>query len=389
MAESKKKYRMKDGIIQRGKDCWAFVVRVPDPTRFGRTKQHWISGFDSRQSAKIARDRHRVSIAHGDFVAPDKVTVGDFLIKWLELHRPAIKPTTAEGYAGSIRLYLVPELGHVPLQKLRPSHIQEFYNKLLTTPGCKGKALSKRTVEQAGAILRIALKYAVDVEGLLSSNVALKVKLPRATSPKVDPWSLQELKTFFDMARSHRLFFFWWLGAFTGGRRGELLALRWSDFNDTSVNISKSRTTAGREIVELSTTKGGHNGRREVELDPETLDEFRAHRRRMIAERLALGIPWDESGYVFTQENGDPLGITTPSDVFRKVSKRAGLRLIRLHDLRHLHATELLELGTDLATVAQRLGHRDAMVTATVYAHVTKRQAQNASTRFADAFTQA
>ena len=86
------------------------------------------------------------------------------------------------------------------------------------------------------------------------------------------------------------------------------------------------------------------------------------------------------------REDGLPVDLHTPTHVFTKLSKRAGLRPIRLHDLRHLHATELLRLGEPLHVVAQRLGHRDAMVTATVYAHVTDQQAETASGRFANAF---
>ena len=124
-------------------------------------------------------------------------------------------------------------------------------------------------------------------------------------------------------------------------------------------------------------------------LDPATVEQFSAHRRRQVAERLAIGELWNETGYVFVQENGLPLYPNTPSTVFRKIIKSAGFRPTRVHDLRHLHATELLEQGEQLHVVAERLGHRDAMVTATIYAHVTNRQAETASQRFASAFSNA
>jgi integrase len=168
-----------------------------------------------------------------------------------------------------------------------------------------------------------------------------------------------------------------------------LLALRWSDFDGSYITITKSRTKAGNKIVELPTTKGGNNGQRRVKLDPTTIEQFNAHRKRQITERLALGELWNEKGYVFVQENGLPLYPNTPSTVFRKLIKRAGFRATRVHDLRHLHATELLEQGEQLHVVAERLGHRDAMVTATIYAHVTSRQAETASNRFANAFANA
>ena len=156
------------------------------------------------------------------------------------------------------------------------------------------------------------------------------------------------------------------------------------DFDGKAITISASRGKLG----EKSSTKGGH-GQRRVPLDPETIVQFNAHRKRQYEERLAFGEYWQETGYVFVQENGVLLDAGTPSYLFRKLAKQAGLRLVRLHDQRHLHATELLRLGEPLHVVANRLGHRDAMVTATIYAHVTSEQAETASTRFADASAKA
>jgi integrase len=144
---------------------------------------------------------------------------------------------------------------------------------------------------------------------------------------------------------------------------------------------------AGNEVVEQNTTKGGTNGQRRIVLDPETITELKAHKKRLMDEAqkgLSLGY-WNNSGYIFVQENGLPIDPHTPGHLFQKISRKAGLRPIRFHDLRHLHATELLRLGEPLHVVAQRLGHRDAMVTATIYAHVSDQQAETASSKFANA----
>ena len=275
--------------------------------------------------------------------------------------------------------------GSLKLQDLRPMHVEKLYQELLTKPGINGRVLSPRSVLYVGTILKTALKYAVDVEGSLTNNPASKVKPPRATNKSFTPWTLGELNTFLDEARSHRLYFFFRLSAFTGARRGELCALRWSDFDGKAITISKSRTQLEGASLEQGSTMGGMNGQRRVPLDPETIEQFNAHRKRQYVERLALGENWQETGYVFVQENGLPLYPGTPSDLFKKILKKAGLRPTRLHDQRHLHATELLRLGEPLHVVADRLGHRDAMVTATIYAHVSSEQAETASTRFADA----
>jgi integrase len=378
------KNRLKNGIVFSGRS-WSYVLRVPDPVT-GKTKPQWVGGFESEKSAKLARDKARVSLSTSNYVSPNKITLGEYLTTWInEVHANQLKATTLERYKRVINRYLIPELGAIKLQDLRPSHVQGLYSNLLTRSTVTGNPLAPQTVTLIGAVLKKAIKYAVDVEGLIAVNPVNRVPLPKGKGSIPTPWSIQELNTFLDVARSHRLFFFFRLSAFTGARRGELLALKWSDFDGSAITISKNRITAGKEVIEQNSTKGGTNGQRRVPLDKETIELFNVHRVNQIKERMALGEFWQETGYVFVQESGLPLYPHTPSDLFKKLLIKAGLRPTRLHDQRHLHATELLRLGEPLHVVANRLGHRDAMVTATIYAHVSDQQAETASSTFANA----
>jgi len=377
------KNKVKNGIVFTGKG-WSYVLRVPD-IKTGKTKPKWVGGFESERLAKIARDKARVAIANRDYATPGKLTVGDFLLSWIDNHEKRLKPTTAHKYRQLIRLYLIPQLGSVKITDLRPTHIENFYSYYITNHGVNGQVLAPSTVAQCGAILKKALKYGVEVEGLISFNPATRVPLPKGAGKSNNPWSMDELNDFLDVASAHRLFFFFRLSAFTGARRGELLALRWSDFDGKSITITKSRLEVAGVAFEQLSTKGGSNGQRRVILDSETIDLFNSHRKRQLQERILIGEHWQDGDFVFTQENGLPLDPGTPSHLFGKMIKKAGLRNIRLHDLRHLHATELLRLGEPLHVVAQRLGHRDAMVTATIYAHVSNEQDETASQKFANA----
>lgn len=378
------KDKVKNGIVFTGRS-WSYVLRVPD-TNTGKTKPQWVGGFDSEKAAKLARDKARVSLSTSNYVSPNKLTLGEYLTTWInEVHANQLKASTLERYKRVINRYLIPELGAIKLQDLRPSHVQGFYTSLLTRSTVTGNPLSPQTVTLIGAVLKKAIKYAVDVDGLIAVNPVNRVPLPKGKGCIPAPWSIQELNTFLDVARSHRLFFFFRLSAFTGARRGELLALKWSDFDGTAITISKNRLMAGNQVIEQNSTKGGTNGQRRVPLDRETIELFNVHRVNQLKERMALGENWQETGYVFVQENGLPLYPHTPSDLFKKLLNKAGLRPTRLHDQRHLHATELLRLGEPLHVVANRLGHRDAMVTATIYAHVSDQQAETASSTFANA----
>jgi integrase len=267
------------------------------------------------------------------------------------------------------------------LSKLMPSDIERYYASALNKVGRYGKTLSRRTVELHGTILRQSLKYAVNTEGLLAVNQASKVSLITPDTQTPIPWSKTELKTFLYVARPHRLFFYLWLMAYTGACRGELLALKWTDFDGKRIAITKSGRMTG-------ITKGG-DGKRYIKLDPDTLKEWYAHLDRQGKELDDMGEAWTETGYVFVREDGKPIDEGTVTRLFSKLLKRAGLRHNRLHDLRHYHATELLRLGTPLHVVSKRLGHATTSVTADIYAHVTDEQADNASITFADSLNSA
>ena len=368
---------MRDGIVKRG-NSYSYVV-----TKDG--KNYWKGGFETKAAAKAARARALVSLSDRNFIEPAKVTLGDFLTSWIEIHARSVKESTAASYRANITNYLIPRLGHLKVQEIRPSDLERYFGELSASGGRNGQALSAQTVTYNAAILKKALKYAVDVEGLIANSPASKVTIVRGAAKRRGVWSFEELEVFLTGMKSHRLFLFFHLAAFTGARRGELLALRWTDFDGKALAISKSRVTAGSATVEQNTTKGGENGQRRVLLDPQTVEEINAHRKRQIEERLLLGSHWIDSGYIFVQEDGNPLYVSTPTAIFRKWAQKMELRDMNLHGLRHLHATELLRLGEQLHVVAQRLGHRDAMVTATIYAHVTNEQGETAASRFAEA----
>ena len=107
--------------------------------------------------------------------------------------------------------------------------------------------------------------------------------------------------------------------------------------------------------------------------------------KRQFEERLKAGSLWNETSYIFATEFGEPINYGTPTQLFTKIKNRLNLPEQRFHDLRHFHATQLLKAGTPLHVVAHRLGHRDPMVTATTYAHITADQAVNVSVVFAKA----
>jgi len=272
------------------------------------------------------------------------------------------------------------------LTQIRPSHLQKLYMEISEHGGVNGEPLSARTVSYSAAILKKAFGYAQDVEGILSTNPALKVPVPKGAPKQNEPYSPHQIRIILEEFKNHRLSALFRLAIYTGARKGELLALQWADldFENMKLTISKNRIYINGKNLVQNSTKGGE-GRRTISVDPETMDVLRDHRKRQFEERLLAGSVWEETGYIFVTETGRPIDYGTPTQLFAKIRKRLGLPDQRFHDLRHFHATQLLRAGTPLHVVAHRLGHRDAMVTATTYAHVTSDQEVNASITFAKA----
>ena len=207
-------------------------------------------------------------------------------------------------------------------------------------------------------------------------------------------WTAKQLRLFLDMAKTHRLFAFYHLAAYTGARRGELLNLRWHDVDLASgeVQINGSTAVVGGARIE-GTTKSGRS--RTVSIDEGTAQVLREHRARQAGERLTAGPQWTGSDqYMFTTVWGSPVHPDTVSSLMTDLinTYNAAVRTdgagellphARLHDLRHFHATTLLLAGVPVHVVAARLGHADPSITLRVYAHVIRDQVAAAADIFA------
>jgi integrase len=385
--------RLRDGVIKRGAS-WSYVIRVPDPAT-GVNKPRWVGGFATEDDAKAARDEARVRARRGEYVNRSVSTVADYLAEWAEAHASTVKPKTLAGYRHDIDHYIVPRIGRLRLQALRPAVISKLYRDLAEHGGRNGQPLSVSTVSHIHRTLRKALADAVDVEQVLAVNPAARSKRPRLSSVEpVQIWTVDQLGSFLTAARSHRLFAFYRLAAYTGARRGELLYLRWQavDLDAAEVTFGGSTAVVRGQRVE-GTTKGGRS--RTVSIDQDTVAVLREHHRQQAEERLAARSAWnDNGGLVFASRWGEPLYPDTVTALMTKLinghnksaaAKASPLPHARLHDLRHLHATTLLLAGVPVHVVAARLGHADPAVTLRVYSHVLREHATSVGDIFAQA----
>ena len=320
----------------------------------------------------------------GDYRAPDKITVGDYLLhRWLPSKRTRVKPSTANSYERNIRLHINPNIGAIPLQRLQPEDLDELYVKLLTDGKRNGGGggLSAKSVRNIHATLQSALSDAAR-KGTVVRNVADTADPPSISRSgrSICVWTGDHLRCFLDAMADHELHALYLLAATTGMRRGEIAGLLWHN-----VDLDAARLTINQQIVSvqyqlIESDLKTPTSRRNIDLDPRTVAELRHHRRRQLEARMATGQRGDD-GYVFAKPDGSPIHPDLISQTFERAVAKLDVPRIRLHDLRHTHATILLQQNVHPKVVSERLGHASVAFTMTVYQHVMPGlQAQAAST---------
>jgi integrase len=233
----------------------------------------------------------------------------------------------------------------------------------------RGRPIAPSTVARFLAVLRSALGTAVKTRRL-AHNPAQHIELPEYRRPEIRPWSPAETGQFLDAVRGERLAALYELMLLEGLRRGEACGLRWADVDLAAgtVRVRHNRVeAAGRVVENAPKTRAGE---RHVELGTQSVQVLIAWQGRQAIEHVELGLAWTDTGHVFTREDGLPLRPENVSREFKRLTAAAGLRPIRLHDLRHLSASLSIAAGVRPEVVSKRLGHSATRITTDLYGHL-------------------
>ncbi len=371
----------------RARTLWYVVVDI-GRTSGGRRRQKWHGSFPTRKAAEAARAELVAEIHRGTYVEPAKVTLESWVREvWLPSMRSQVKPSTWDSYSRNLELHLLPRLGHRLLRDLTPPLLNAAYGDLLESgrKNAGGGGLSAKTVRYLHTTLHKCLADAVDA-GLLGANPAARARPPKpgkATTAELRFWTPEQLRAFLTIVAGTRLEAAWHLAAMTGMRRGEVLGLRWSD-----VDLDASRLTVRHTMISVAyevreSTPKSHKAR-VVDLDRSTVRQLEVHRFRQQAERDEWGVDYQHLDLVFCRENGSPLHPDTFSQSFERTVARSDLPRIRLHDLRHTHATIALRAGVPVKVISERLGHESPAFTMKQYAHALPGMQAEAAGQIAD-----
>ncbi|MFJ3924154.1 tyrosine-type recombinase/integrase [Streptomyces sp. NPDC090022] len=383
-------------VYQRKDGRWEAAGYVLAP---GNTRKR-IRVYGTTRKDALAKLTEKIAASNRGLPVPSaQGSVAAYLTYWLEnvaVHH--LRENTHTRYTACVHRYLIPGLGKKKLTKLTAKDVRTWLNQLRTTcqccvcgidarrdhphccaaGQCCNKQLSPLTLTYIHSVLKSALEHAVREEEI-PRNVARNVRTGTPRPRRFEPLTADEARQLLTTAQGHRLHALFELALHTGLRKGELLGLRWEDLDlgagTAAIRRTLQRTTAGGLTTLPTKTRASE---RRIALPARCLQSLKLHHEQQQRERAAAGIAWQRSGHVFTTVQGGPIDPTNLTRAFTTLLRKAGLRRIRFHDLRHSAATLLLEQGVELVVIKELLGHAHIGVTATVYAHVRLRLQRDA-----------
>lgn len=333
----------------------------------GKRKRKPVYGRTQKE-VRQKLDELKQQLAQGT-LSDKKLTVKEYLERWLTEKARQVKPRTMEIYTHCVNAHIVPRIGRLQLAKLTPMNVQTMVGSIADEVGVSSANKSRTVLFSA---MRQALRWQLVIHNPVEAVDTLKER-----KREMVLWTAQEAVRFLETAQAHRLYALFYLAMTTGLRRGELLGLMWSDIRGDMLNVRRSLTlVAGKPTV---TTPKTYKATRWVALSPDVLDILEAHRQRQQAEMAFLGAAWPESGLVFTSEVGTPYNPHNVARLRKQLMRDAKVPLVRLHDLRHLHASLAIKGGMDPKMLADRLGHAKASFTMDVYTHLFDEQRANSA----------
>lgn len=364
-----------EGTISGPRKDGRYVGAFYAPTSAGTVKRVYVYGrtFDEARENLI---REQAKVNSGIPVPATSWKLGPYLDYWLEhVVKPTRRPATVSLYETCIRLHLKPGLGRHELRRLSVAAVQRFLNGKLREikPG-----ESIRLVHVLRQVLSAALSRAVREE-LVPRNVARLVELPPWEPAEVIPWSAAEALAFLAAAKSDQLYPAFVFLLLYGMRRGEVLGLRWSDFDGDTIHVRQQVQRIKGEL--LTGPVKTRAGKRDLPLLGLADEALMIRRGTQFLDCEKFGDAWTDTGLVFTTRTGLPVEPRNLNRSFERICDDNGIRRVKVHALRHTAASLLKVLGVPLKDAQVILGHANASTTQQIYTHVDQAAMREAITR--------
>lgn len=358
---------MRGHLEARGVATWrAKVFLGQDVNGRQRYLTRTIHGTKREADAQLRQLILEAGLAH----ETSHATMEDLAAKWLELASETLSPSTLREYRRLLEKIILPQFGSVKVRAIRSSDLDTFYGSLRRS-GVSGRPLSAQSVHHVHALIRRLLNQALKW-GWILTNPALNASPPRVDRVELEVPDVETVTQIINFAqeRNPDIACFLRLAAVTGARRGELCAIRWRDFDKKGTLSIKHSIVDGRndELIEKGTKT---HASRKVVIDAMTMRVIDSQRERGEERSKECGRKFSRNDFVFASslDGSVPWRPHRVTLAFKRLCDELGIDGVRLHDLRHFTATQMLASGVPVKTVAGRLGHANAATTLNVYAH--------------------
>ena len=370
-------YKLKDGTKR-----YKVRVYIGIDSLTGKQQEIVRKGFKSRKEATLAEARLKLEYEEKTFNAKNnKYTFQQIYELFLVEHKNTVKSGT---YATTVRyakLHILPKIANKKIDSFTVLDCQKLVNQW---------AEYFNSAKYPKGIAQQVFDYAIKMN-IITDNPMRKVKLPKRKETINDVnkfYNTHELKHFFDCVKDYgnmKYLAFFRLLAFTGMRKGEALALNWSDidFEKKVVHITKGVVLDENEIPMISTTKTKKSVRT-VSLDDESLAILKKWKIEQAKELMSIGInSLNKHQLLFTYDANKLYRPSYSNCWLEQIIKKYNLKKITMHGFRHSHCSLLFEMETPIQVVQERLGHTNIKTTMDIYTHVTEKQRDNIAENFA------
>ena len=350
-------------IRKRGTNTWQLVYDAPRG-RDGERRQRYETIHGTKRQAERRLTQILDSLSRDRYVEPTKLSMAQFLERFLEDYAVLrCRPRTIEGYENIIRVHLMPEIGHIPVSQLSVLDLQRYYAGRLAI------GLASMTILHHHRLIHRALAIAVSWD-ILNQNPADRVTPPAPDPSRARSLTLEEVHRILEASHPTPYFLPTHLALYAGLRRGEVLGLRWADIdlerNFLKVDLTLLRVRGKGHIWGPPKSKGSS---RRVAISSATLSRLEHQRDLQRSGYSARGIGLEQADQVCGLPDGRLMKPDALSHAFNRIVRGCGIQA-RFHDLRHTHASFLLNAGTPANVVQSRLGHQSIATTVDIYGHV-------------------
>lgn len=359
-------------FIRQRKSTYYVYMTIED--EYKKRKQKNMGSYSTKKDAE-KRKRELIYLKdQNKLLLTNEQTLETYLNEFMITYKRNLSITTYLSYEKILEKHIYPKLGKIKLSELQPIHLQKYVDE-------KTEELTPQTVKIHLNILSVALTYAYKLK-MIENKLVDRIMIPKNEKFKNEIYTEEDLRILLDKVKETNIELPVNLAVGFGLRISEILGLRWQDIDFDKYVIHVRQITArvnGEVILKEPKTESSI---RDLSGPPEIFEMLKKERKKQLQERLKGKRINDE--LIFFDNKGNPIGEDCISQRFRRFLIKKELKQIRFHDLRHAHATLLIQKNVNSKIISDRLGHSNITTTLNIYAHTLKEMDREAGEKIAE-----